>query len=579
MRTFPTILFAASVMFAPTGAATAQRLLGVSFNGTLVSINQATGVGTPLGSLGFSGAGGLARVDDVVYTNNLGGGLWKIDPWTGASSAGPATSPALSSIRAMAADRYGSLYVIQNGGGQTSTTTPDELWIVNPRTGAGTLIGSTSTFSAIQGLAMRGNVLYGWDTNAGLVNISRTTAATTDVNPAVGATADIQGLACATGGTLYGARHSLFTIDPATGVTTVVGAGGYSDLRSVEHVHGPTIYDNGPVVTHPGGGATGGDLSMLQTNLGLQYYGWYADASAQLAVTDDFQTNGTWNIDGFEFLFFNTGGPLPSIADVRMSIWNGPPPVGALVAGSPPPSVNLLTVTTYDVSMTLTDIYRAPLNNPLLPTQRLQRVRILRSTPLVLDSSTSPTGRFWVRFALDFAGATLAVPSVTTLGIAAPGNAYQMSGPSSMQLLDGGVGVAIPFRLFGASQSPPATITSLGGGCGAASNAMSIRGATCAGGAIVHEFASVGVIPGLVLGIGDPNLPLAPSCPCVLHASLDFVTFGQSRYDLIAPPGVGTGFEYRVQGVQLDFGSAGLPCDLGPGLDLRLTDAYRVRLW
>lgn len=568
-----------AAFLATLGSAIAQRLVGVSFNGTLVTVDPATGVGSPLGSLGFNWAGGLARIEDVLYTNDLGGALWKIDPWTGTSTAGPATSPVLNSIRAMTADRYGTLYVIQNGGGQISTTTPDQLYAVNPRTGAATLVGSTSTFVGIQGIAFRGNVLYGWDTNAGLVTISTATGATVDVNASIGATVDIQELACLPGGALCGARHNLYTIDTATGAPTLVGTGGYSDLRGIEYVHGPRIYDNGPVVTHPGGGFAGGDLSLLQTNLGLQYYGWYVDAPAQLDVMDDFQTNGPWLVDGFEFLFFHQGGPVP-LSDVRLSIWTGPPGQGALVAGSPPPQVNLLAPGQFDVQMTLTDIYRASPTNPLAGFQRLQRIRILRSTPFVLDSATSPTGRFWLRFSADQPGVTLAVPPVTTLGLASPGNAVQFSGPAFQPLIDGGVGSAIPFRLFGTSQSPPAAITSLGGGCGAASNALSVRGATCAGGAVVHEFANAATFPGIVIGIGDPNLSLAPSCPCVLHANLDFVSLGQSRYDLVAPPGVGTGFEYRVQGLQLDFlGTAGLPCDLGLGFDLRLTDAYRVRFW
>ena len=52
----------------------------------------------------------------------------------------------------------------------------------------------------------------------------------------------------------------------------------------------------------------------------------------------------------------------------------------------------------------------------------------------------------------------------------------------------------------------------------------------------------------------------------------------------IAPSGAKVYFvETRVVpilDVQIDFlGASGLPCDLGLGFDLRLTDAYRVRFW
>jgi len=83
-------------------------------------------------------------------------------------------------------------------------------------------------------------VIYGWDAGAGtglgvgLVTIDTVTAEAVDVNPAVsGSALQVQALEFAPDGTLYGGRNELYVIDPATGVLTLVGSGGYSNLRGL----------------------------------------------------------------------------------------------------------------------------------------------------------------------------------------------------------------------------------------------------------------------------------------------------------------------------------------------------------
>lgn len=572
-------LVGASLSLTAVGAA--QRLIGVSFNGALVTINPATGVGSALGNLGFSGAGGLARVDDAMYTNTNGGALWKIDPWTGAAYSGPTTSPVLNSIRAMATDRVGIVYAIQNGGGQIGTTTPDLLYAIDPRTGAATLRGSTSTFVGIQGLAFSpAGALYGWDTTAGLVSISPLSAVTTDVNAAVGAVNDIQALSFSPGGVLYGARNNVYTINLSTGVPTLVGTGGYSDLRGIEFTHGPRIYENGPLVTHPGGGFGGADLSMVQTSLGLTAAGWVVDVNQGLQLVDDFQTNGAWLADAVEFFLYSSSGTL-AVNDVRLAIYNNPPNAGGTeVPGSPGMQTNLCQQIGYEVTNTFTDIYRAAEATPLSSGSRIQRVRVQFAAPINLFSALLPSGRYWLRFSCRAINGTLAMPPVSTRGFSSPGNALFVNGGGVVPLSDAGHPQAMPFTFFGISAAPSASITNLGGGCGPATASFDVRGATVAGGALLHEVSGSGAFPGILIGLTDPNLSLAPLCSCVQHASLDFFAFGAPTYTLVAPPGVGTGFEYYTQGVQIDFlGASGLPCDLGLGFDLRLTDAYRVRFW
>ena len=64
---------------------------------------------------------------------------------------------------------------------------------------------------------------------------------------------------------------------------------------------GIVIFDNGPIVTHPGGGAGGADVSALQWSLGLTVWGFGPTVSAD-RVADDFTVpaGATWVIESVE---------------------------------------------------------------------------------------------------------------------------------------------------------------------------------------------------------------------------------------------------------------------------------------
>ncbi|HEX5051275.1 MAG TPA: hypothetical protein VFZ65_05850 [Planctomycetota bacterium] len=221
-----------------TTLAAQNDMIGVSFGGASYALSSATGTGALLGSSGLSGLNSMARIGSAIYSVTNGGVLALIDPVTGAGIPLVATSPSLNSVRGLATDPNGVLYAVQDGG---STTIPDILYIIDPSTGNATLIGATAPYSGLQGLAFdAAGTLYAWDVGTGngigqgLVVVDPTTGSAFDVNPAVGNAVDVQCLAVSPGGTLYGARSSLYTIDGLTGVATLVGSGGYTDLRGVE---------------------------------------------------------------------------------------------------------------------------------------------------------------------------------------------------------------------------------------------------------------------------------------------------------------------------------------------------------
>jgi hypothetical protein len=87
------------------------------------------------------------------------------------------------------------------------------------------------------------------------------------------------------------------------------------------------LYDNGPLVTHPGGGFGGADASVLQTNLGLTTFGYGHALTSGFRVADDFTiADGGWFIDTITFFAYQTGSStVPTIDHVNLRIWDGPP--------------------------------------------------------------------------------------------------------------------------------------------------------------------------------------------------------------------------------------------------------------
>jgi hypothetical protein len=127
-------------------------------------------------------------------------------------------------VRALAYDTAGTLFLINDPSGFGGV---DSLYRIDPEdiaggVATGTLVGETG-FTGIQSLALGPmGTLFGWDVNQGLVTVDTSTGAVTDVNLSLGGTLDIQGMTFLDG-TLYGARDSLFTIDPVTGAFTEIG--------------------------------------------------------------------------------------------------------------------------------------------------------------------------------------------------------------------------------------------------------------------------------------------------------------------------------------------------------------------
>jgi hypothetical protein len=185
-----------------------------SSTGQFGTINLATGAFTPLGSSGQTLAG-LAVADGDIFATSYhtaNGTLYVVNPANGAVTS-------IGSASGVDYDDFGStttgLYAISFGATQ-------DLYSINPLTGAATLIGPTGLgYGSWRGLSTNSSALYFAD-GSDLYTINTSTGAATLVG-AFGGSAEM-GVLLVEGGTLYGGDNidgTIDTINFGTGAATL----------------------------------------------------------------------------------------------------------------------------------------------------------------------------------------------------------------------------------------------------------------------------------------------------------------------------------------------------------------------
>ncbi|MBV9745139.1 MAG: PEP-CTERM sorting domain-containing protein [Acidobacteriia bacterium] len=166
---------------------------------------------------GFGALGGSLFASEA-FNGVAHGTLFQINPVTG-------THTAVGSDTGLYYEDFGStptgLYAI--GHDPTSRLEPQNLYSINPLTGAATLIGPTGliTGQPYQALSTNSATLY-FAQGSDLYTLNTNTGAATVVGPFGGFTA--MDALLEEGGILYGGdnyHHAIDTIDPATGTATV----------------------------------------------------------------------------------------------------------------------------------------------------------------------------------------------------------------------------------------------------------------------------------------------------------------------------------------------------------------------
>lgn len=204
-------------------------IIGVAWGGSSFALDSETGTGVLLGPSGVASMNAMSRSPDgTLYATKVGPQqLLTIDPDTGVATVVANLNPAID-VRGLGFHPNGTLYAV------VDESTPDALHTIDPNTGATARIGATGT-TTIQGLAVsQDGTIYAWDLSSslsrGLMTLDPNTGVATDVNPNVGGR-DMQALDFGPDGTLFGGRDQLYTIDVNTGEFTLVGSGGYADVR------------------------------------------------------------------------------------------------------------------------------------------------------------------------------------------------------------------------------------------------------------------------------------------------------------------------------------------------------------
>lgn len=211
------------------------------------------------------------------------------------------------------------------------------------------------------------------------------------------------------------------------------------------------LWDNGPFVTHPGGGGGGADASRLQnTTFGMSTLGFTAADTGALRLADDFTITDAagWNIDTISVYCYQTNSTTTSTFDVaRLQIWDGDPSAGGTVVFGDMTTNRLL-------SSSWTNAYRdtqTTVGNTARP--------IMEVVINVAGTHFDP-GTYWIDFQT---GGTLAsgpfcVP-ITITGRPETGNAMQFNGTAWVPAVDTGANPdapqGIPFVVEGTGVSGP----------------------------------------------------------------------------------------------------------------------------
>jgi hypothetical protein len=209
------------------------------------------------------------------------------------------------------------------------------------------------------------------------------------------------------------------------------------------------LWDNGPLVTHPGGGYNGEDASVLQTNLGLNTYGFGNQFLNGYRMADDFTITDPagWDIQQITFFAYQTGTygypPVSTITGLYFQIWNGLPddPGSTVVFGDL--ATNRLAGTSWP------NMYRV-LDTAMTNTQRPPMANV-GTAGVVL-----PPGTYWLDWMTDGSGASGPwAPPISIVGQTTTGNALQYTGAWAAAV-DTGLGTpqGMPFIVEGAVAGP-----------------------------------------------------------------------------------------------------------------------------
>ena len=208
------------------------------------------------------------------------------------------------------------------------------------------------------------------------------------------------------------------------------------------------IFDNGPLVNLPGGGAGGADASVLQsTSLLMNTIGFGHQQNLFNYMVDDFEVTTNWSVDSIKFYAYQTGSTTTStITGVYLQIWNAPPNAGGTVVWGDTVT-NRLTATRWS------GIYRVT-ETTLTATNRSIFEAVANVAGLNLSAGT-----YWLEWGMTGSLSSGPwAPPITIAGQNTTGNGLQRLSGVYNPANDGGslTQQGFPFIIYGIAGTPPA---------------------------------------------------------------------------------------------------------------------------
>jgi len=214
-------------------------------------------------------------------------------------------------------------------------------------------------------------------------------------------------------------------------------------------LHSQQLFSSGPIITHPGAGAGGTDLSVLQdTALNLTIFGAGHQKQFTNRVADDFVVPACgWKIDSVVFFAYQTGSSTTSpITAVNFQIWDSLPDVSGSNVVYGDSLTNQLTKTKFSLIWRVTQTTMSNTQRP-----------IMRNTCAISPSLSIGGGTYWIDWQSD-GNQTLTgpwCPVVSIMGQATTGNGRQTTTPPGnwIAYVDDSTLTAqgFPFILYGSS--------------------------------------------------------------------------------------------------------------------------------